>query len=76
MVVRMRHTKSHTKNRRSHHALKDTSFVACSNCKAPKKSHNVCPGCGFYNGKKVLDLIKKVEKKQKKAKAKTAAEGK
>jgi len=32
----------------------------------------VCSSCGFYRGKKVLDLIKKTEKKQKKAKAKKA----
>ncbi len=74
MVVRMRHTKSHTKNRRSHHALEKTVFVKCENCKLPKKGHTVCLSCGYYNGKKVLDLIKKIEKKQKKEKAKKAEE--
>jgi large subunit ribosomal protein L32 len=73
MVVRMRHTKSHTANRRSHHALKSSSFVKCTNCEAPKKKHTVCKGCGFYRGRLVLDLVKKVEKKQKKAKAKESA---
>jgi hypothetical protein len=32
----------------------------------------VCSACGFYRGKKVLDLVKKTEKKQKKEKAKKA----
>jgi large subunit ribosomal protein L32 len=73
MVVRMRSTKSHTKNRRSHHALMSVKFIKCSNCGALKAGHTVCKNCGFYNGKKVIDLIKKTEKKQKKAKAKEAA---
>ena len=72
MVVRMRSTKSHTKNRRSHHALKSTSFSVCENCKVLKRRHSVCFACGFYRGKKVLDLVKKTEKKQKKEKAKKA----
>jgi len=72
MVVRMRSTKSHTKNRRSHHALKGIAFAKCDNCQAPKKRHTVCSSCGFYRGKQVLDLVKKTEKKQKKAKAKKA----
>ena len=76
MVVRMRHTKSHTANRRSHHALKSTDFAKCENCKELKKRHTVCSACGFYRGMKVIDLIKKTEKKQKKAKAKKAAESK
>ena len=76
MVVRMRHTKSHTANRRSHHALESTSFSKCENCKALKRRHTVCGGCGFYRGKKVLDLIKKTEKKQAKAKAKKIEESK
>ena len=69
MVVRMRSTKSHTKNRRSHHALVSTSFVKCENCKNLKKRHTVCSSCGYYRGMKVLDLVKKMEKKQKKEKA-------
>ena len=68
----MRSTKSHTGNRRSHHALSSVSFMKCENCKAMKKGHTVCSSCGFYRGKKVLDLVKKIEKKQKKAKAKKA----
>ncbi len=70
MVIRMRHTSSHTKNRRSHHALKETNFTKCSNCTELKKRHIVCLKCGFYRGNKVLDLVKKIEKKQKKIKAK------
>ena len=70
MVIRMRHTKSHTKNRRSHHGLVVTGLVRCDNCKKFKKRHNVCLSCGFYRGIKVLDLVKKIEKKQKKEKAK------
>jgi len=29
----------------------------------------VCSACGFYKDRKVLDLVKKAEKKQKKEKA-------
>lgn len=72
MVVRMRSTKSHTANRRSHHALAKASFAKCENCSALKKPHTVCASCGFYRGMKVLDLVKKAEKKQKKEKAKKA----
>ena len=70
MVVRMRSTKSHTKNRRSHHALPATAFSKCENCRVLKRRHTVCATCGFYRGKKVLDLVKKAEKKQKKLKTK------
>jgi hypothetical protein len=48
------------------------SLIACENCKALKRPHVVCFSCGYYNGRKVMDLVSKVEKKQKKAKAKQA----
>lgn len=72
MVVRMRHTKSHTANRRSHHSLKAVNFDTCKNCQAKKLRHRVCVSCGQYNGKKVLDLVKKTEKKATKKKTKTS----
>lgn len=70
MVVRMRHTRSHTGNRRSHHALKALVYTTCSNCGQKKETHIVCKHCGYYNGRKVLDVVKKVEKKQAKKKSK------
>jgi large subunit ribosomal protein L32 len=56
MVVRMRHTRAHTANRRSHHALKAVNLVECKNCKALKTPHRVCDACGFYRGKKVTTV--------------------
>lgn len=63
MVVRMRHTRAHTANRRSHHALKARNLVKCGNCQALKTTHRVCDACGFYKGKKVLQIkVKKATK--------------
>ena len=73
MTVRMRHTRSHTANRRSHHSLKEPRISLCMDCKAPHKRHNVCLSCGRYKGRVVIDMAVKFEKKQAKAKAKKEA---
>ena len=70
MVVRMRHTRAHTANRRSHHALKTKSFYKCEKCGKEKLSHTACLSCGSYRGKQVVDKVKEIEKKQKKTKKK------
>jgi len=62
MVVRMRHTRSHTRNRRSHHALVAHTLVACE-CGAPRVSHRACPACGRYNGRVVVDVAAKASAK-------------
>ena len=69
MVVRMRHTRSHTNNRRSHHSIADRSFSVCEKCKAPKLNHSACTKCGAYKGRVVLDIQAKIDKKLKKQKA-------
>lgn len=56
MVNRMRHTRAHTKNRRSHHALKSPTLSVCSNCGDYHRPHHMCLSCGFYNGRQVIDL--------------------
>ena len=65
MVNRMRANKSHRNNRRSHHALVAARVSKCSNCSAPHRCHTVCINCGYYNGRKVLDLAAKALKKTK-----------
>ena len=71
MVVRMRHTRAHTANRRSHHALKTKNLVKCAKCDAFRESHTVCKSCGDYNGRTVINTMKKAEKKAAKLAPKT-----
>lgn len=68
MVVRMRSTRGHTGNRRSHHALKAAQFIVCPKCKAETLPHTVCVNCGTYKGRMVIDVMAKINKKEKKQK--------
>ena len=49
-------TKTRSGNRRSHDALVGKSPSKCSNCGAMVQSHRVCSNCGFYKGKKVINI--------------------
>lgn len=73
MVVRMRHTRAHTANRRSHHALNAVRLSTCKDCGAAHLRHAVCMNCGKYKGRTVIDVHAELAKKEKKAKAKTQA---
>ena len=67
MVVHMRHTSGHTRNRRSHHALKVARFETCKDCNTKHLMHRVCANCGKYRGRVVVDVLKKANKAAKKA---------
>ena len=73
MVIRMRHTRAHTKNRRSHHALKAPTLAVCSNCGAKHRPHHMCLECGFYKGKMVVDMTAKKKARADRLEAKKAA---
>jgi len=72
MVIRMRHTRAHTGNRRSHHALKNPSITADKEG-AVHLRHRASKINGKYKGMTVINLDKKIARKEKKAKAATSA---
>ncbi len=66
MVIRMRHTRAHTGNRRSHHALKGKALTTDKETNSAHLRHRVDPETGIYRGKKVLNIVKKMFKSKKK----------
>ncbi len=64
------HTRSRVNKRRSHLALKPVNLIKCPHCGRKILSHRVCPFCGYYKGKEVIDVYKGLSKKEKKQKAK------
>lgn len=70
MVIRMRHTRAHTKNRRSHHGLEAPTLAVCGNCGAKHRPHHMCLDCGFYKGRQVMDLKAQKDKREARLKAK------
>lgn len=68
MTVRMRHTRSHTNNRRSHHKLKNPA-ISKDVAGDLHIRHRLSPKTGAYRGRKVVDTSAKLLKR---AKAKAA----
>ncbi|MFT5036519.1 MAG: large subunit ribosomal protein L32 [Candidatus Azotimanducaceae bacterium] len=69
----MRHTRAHTKNRRSHHALTAPELATCANCGASHRPHHMCLDCGFYKGRQVMDLASKKKAREERMSAKREA---
>lgn len=63
MSIRMRHTSSHTKNRRSHHALKNKKIVTDKETGNLRLPHRLDEKTGMYRGKLVVPPKVKKEKK-------------
>lgn len=43
-------------NRRRHHFLTAPALVPCRECGATKQAHHVCPTCGKYRGRQVIEI--------------------
>lgn len=70
----MRHTKGHRDARRANQKLEDIAFSKCSHCGETKLPHAICTNCGYYNNRQVVDVLKKLDKKERKKKEKELAE--
>ena len=54
-----KHSKSRTGKRRAHDHLTAPAVGNCPNCGEPRLSHRVCPSCGYYNGRVVIEMEEK-----------------
>jgi len=68
-----RTTSTKRDKRRSHHALKRLSLARCAKCGNSVLSHQACINCGFYNSKEVINVLAKLDKKERKQKERELA---
>lgn len=54
MSIRMRHTSGHTRNRRSHHALKQMNIVKDKDSGNLRLPHHIDEVTGMYRGKQIF----------------------
>ena len=74
MVVRMRHTRAHTRNRRSHHGLEKPTLT--KNEKGVSHiRHRASAVTGTYKGRQVVDVDAQIAKKEAKRQAKAKDRG-
>jgi len=71
MVVRMRSTKSHRNNRRSHDGLSSPSVTIDKGTNVPHLRHRASLVTGKYKGRMVIDVQAKIAKKAKRDKQAT-----
>ena len=56
-----------------HLFLKKKGFAKCSKCGKPILPHTFCQNCGYYKGREVVDVLAKLEKKERKKREKEIA---
>jgi large subunit ribosomal protein L32 len=54
-VPKRRTSKAKRDKRRSHHALAAPMQSVCPQCSAPKQPHRICPNCGTYRGRTLIE---------------------
>lgn len=69
-VPKQRHTKGKRNRRRMHIFLKGSELTTCPKCGKLVLPHTVCSYCGYYKKKEVIDVLKKLTKKERKAREK------
>jgi large subunit ribosomal protein L32 len=54
-------SKSKQRSRAAHYKFKQGPISRCPQCHNAKLPHHVCPSCGYYRGRQVLELGARAE---------------
>ena len=56
-------SKARGRSRRANWKLELPAIVECKQCHQMKLAHHVCKHCGYYDGKQIVNMEEKEEKK-------------
>lgn len=65
-VPKRRQSNARTGSRRSHHGKQPKNVIYCSQCSSAVPAHTVCPKCGHYMGRQIVETEEKKPKTKKK----------
>lgn len=54
-VPKQKQSHARTAQRRAQHKLTTPAYNSCPHCHSPRLPHRVCPVCGTYKGREVID---------------------
>jgi large subunit ribosomal protein L32 len=55
-VPKKRTSRTRRDKRRAQHGISAARLNECPRCHSPRLPHRVCPTCGTYKGREVIDL--------------------
>jgi large subunit ribosomal protein L32 len=55
-VPKRRTSKSRKNKRRNHDRAPAIALQPCTRCGSPRRPHHVCTECGYYAGKKEIEI--------------------
>lgn len=58
-VPKRKTSKARRDKRRTHYKAPMPVWTLCSHCKEPSRPHHICPHCGHYNGRQVVEIKEK-----------------
>jgi large subunit ribosomal protein L32 len=55
-VPKQKQSHARTAQRRAQHKIVAPATNLCPQCKSPRRPHRVCPTCGTYAGREIVDV--------------------
>jgi len=57
-LPKRKHSRSRRNKRRAHWNLPLAGLTRCAQCAAMIPTHQICPHCGFYRGRQIINVSK------------------
>lgn len=58
-VPKRKHSNSRSGKRRSHDHVAKRQLAYCPQCNGPVPTHTICPNCGHYQGRTLVEIAEK-----------------